>query len=160
LLDTDPASVGPDAGLVFVGRVHSDWKSGPGAPRNLTEARQRHGTGQPAKAAWIEIEAPYRPCLAGLAAYSHVIVLGWLAKARRDLARIHPEHVAEPRGVFALRSPVRPNPVSLSVVRLLGVDEVAGRIDLDAIDLFDGTPVVDIKPYRPGVDAVPEAVVP
>lgn len=158
-LDVDPARQAPDAGLVFIGRVHSAWREGETPPRNLTQARARShepGSSHP----WIEIDKTYRPALRGLQGYSHVVVLGWLHRARRDLAIIQPAHLAAPAGVLALRSPVRPNPISLSVLRLIGVDESTGRVTVDAIDLLDGTPVVDLKPYRPGIDAVPDAVVP
>jgi tRNA (adenine37-N6)-methyltransferase len=60
--------------------------------------------------------------------------------------------------VFGLRSPLRPNPIALAVVRLLGIDAATGRIEIDAIDCLDGTPLLDIKPYLPSVDAVPDAI--
>ena len=57
-----------------------------------------------------------------------------------------PRHAAEPKGVFSLRSPARPNPVGLHVAKLVGLDIGSGRIELDAIDVLDGTPVIDLKP--------------
>ena len=60
---------------------------------------------------------------------------------------------------YPLRSPARPNPVGLSVVRLVSLDAETGRLELDAIDLLDGTPVIDIKPYYASVDSIPDAVV-
>lgn len=144
----------PDATLTFVGRVRTG-STDPGAtPKNPAKARERGGT------ATLEIDAPYRPGLEGLAAYSHVIVLCFLDGARRDLIQITRPAANAPIGVFALRSPVRPNPISLSVVRLLAVDIAAGRVTTEALDLRDGTPIVDLKPYRPGIDAIPDAVVP
>lgn len=142
-----------DAHLVFIGLVRSAWTAHSAAPKNPTRARE---TGAGAR---LEIAPPYRAGLAGLAAYSHVIVLGWLDQARRDLVTLHPKHVAEPTGVFALRSPIRPNPIGLSVARILAVDAAAGIVTLDAIDFLDGTPLIDLKPYRPGIDSVPDAVV-
>jgi tRNA (adenine37-N6)-methyltransferase len=71
-----------------------------------------------------------------------------------------PRHSGKTHGTFSLRSPARPNPIALSVVRILKVDADTGRIDIDAIDCHDGTPLVDIKPYRPGIDAVPDATTP
>ena len=140
--------------LVVIGRVASANRREARAPKNLAEARAT-GAG-----AALLVDPPFRPGLVGLAAYSHAIVLGWLDGARRDLIQITRPASASPQGVFALRSPVRPNPVSLTVVRVLGVDIEAGRVEVDAIDLLDATPILDIKPYRPGIDAVPEAVVP
>ncbi len=66
-----------------------------------------------------------------------------------------PRHAPAARGTFALRSPVRPNPIGLHVVGLTGLVVEAGIITLDAIDVLDGTPVIDVKPYFAGTDAPP-----
>ena len=124
------------------------WRTREECPKNLRQARER---GQPAH---LEVDAAYRPGLAGLEGYSHIVVLSWLHGSRRDLIVLAPSHLEAPRGVFALRSPVRPNPIAVDVVRLVALDVAAGRIDIDAIDLIDGTPLLDLKPYLPGVDAV------
>lgn len=152
-LADDPAEFADDAHFVFVGRVRSPWTEDGLHPKNPTEARMTGGAFR------IEIDAPYRPALSGLGAFSHVWVLAWLHKAERTPLVIQPPHAASPRGVFALRSPVRPNPIGLSAARLLRVEYEAGLIVLDAIDFLDGTPVIDVKPYRPGIDAMPEAIV-
>jgi tRNA (Thr-GGU) A37 N-methylase len=62
-----------------------------------------------------------------------------------------------PRGLFATRAPSRPNPIGLSCLRLLSVDSGTGILILESGDLLDGTPVLDLKPYLPGVDAFPDA---
>lgn len=139
--------------LVVIGRVSTGHRASQ-TPKNMTEARRA------AAPATIEIDVRFRPALVGLDRYSHVIVQAWLDQARRDLVQITRPARPEPVGVFALRSPVRPNPISLSVVRLIAVDVAAGRVSVDALDLIEGTPVIDLKPYRPGVDAVPDAIVP
>jgi tRNA-Thr(GGU) m(6)t(6)A37 methyltransferase TsaA len=77
-------------------------------------------------------------------------------QARRDLVVQVPRHGAR-RGTFALRSPVRPNPIAMSVVRLVNVDGT--RLSVIGLDCLDGTPLIDIKPYFASVDAVPEAAV-
>jgi tRNA (Thr-GGU) A37 N-methylase len=74
-------------------------------------------------------------------------------KARRDLVLQAPRHSKGPRGTFSLRSPVRPNPIALAVVSITSLDMDAGRIGIDAIDCFDDTPLVDIKPWIARVDA-------
>lgn len=153
-LPHDPAQSEGDARLVFIGRVRTPWTSRKDAPKNPNEARARGG------AAHVEIDAPFRPGLQGLEQFSHAIVLYWMNEARRDLLVQVPRHSGKAHGTFALRSPVRPNPIALSVVRILKIDADAGRIDIDAIDCLDGTPLLDIKPYRPGVDAVPDAITP
>jgi len=67
-----------------------------------------------------------------------------------------PRH-GERRGTFAIRSPVRPNPVAMSVVRLVGIDGTALKVV--GLDCLDGTPLVDLKPYFASVDSVPDAIV-
>ena len=153
MLPIDPADEEGDARLVFIGRVRSPWTPHTPRPKNPREAREQGG------GASLEIDAPYHAALRGLEQFSHVVVLAWLHVARRDALVIHPSHAEAPRGVFALRSPVRPNPIGLTVARLLQVDARAGIVHLDAIDFLDGTPLIDLKPYRPGIDAVPDAVV-
>ncbi|MEZ5856895.1 MAG: tRNA (N6-threonylcarbamoyladenosine(37)-N6)-methyltransferase TrmO [Hyphomicrobiaceae bacterium] len=153
-LADDPGAAAGDAHLVFIGRVASGWSGESPPPKNPGEARERR------KPASITIAEPYRAGLDGLSGYSHVIVLVWLDRAsRRPLIIRRQRHFDKPRGVFSVRSPVRPNPIGLSVARLIGVDMDSGRIDIDAIDFLEGTPVIDIKPYRPGIDAIPDAVV-
>jgi tRNA (Thr-GGU) A37 N-methylase len=73
-------------------------------------------------------------------------------RARRDLIVQNPKHMDGTRGVFSLRSPVRPNPIALAVVKVLALDIAEGTMEIDAIDCLDGTPVLDIKPYIPGID--------
>jgi tRNA (Thr-GGU) A37 N-methylase len=58
--------------------------------------------------------------------------------------------------VFSLRSPARPNPIALAIVKILGIDQKKGIISIDAIDCLDGTPVLDIKPYLKSIDGVEE----
>lgn len=153
MLADDPALAKCDAHLVLIGRVRSAWTADAPRPKNPREARERGGLAR------LDIDAPFRPALRGLERFSHVVVLAWLHLADRRPLVIHPPHADAPRGVFALRSPVRPNPIGLTVARLVRVDEAAGIVDLDAIDFLDGTPLIDVKPYRPGIDAVPDAVV-
>src|SRR5688572_17072966 len=153
-LTSDPAQAAGDAHVVFIGRIRTPWNSRADAPKNPNEARQRGGT------AHVELDVAFRPGLQGLEHFSHAIVLYWMHEARRDLLVQVPRQGGKTHGTFALRSPVRPNPIALSVVRLLNVDADAGRVDIDAIDCLDGTPLLDIKPYRPGVDAMPDATTP
>lgn len=151
MLASDPAALPADGHVVFIGRIRSPWLSRETCPKNMRAARE---TGQPAS---LLVDAPYRPGLAGLERASHIVVLSWLDRSKRNLIVQKPRHAAETSGVFALRSPVRPNPIGLHVVRLLSLDHDSGRLDLEAIDLLDDTPVLDIKPYFSSVDAVSEA---
>ena len=105
----------------------------------------------------IELDPRWEAALTGIASCTHLLVLYWMDRARRDLVLQAPRHYREPRGTFALRSPVRPNPIAASVVPLLKVEGT--RLSVVGLDCLDGTPLLDLKPYFASVDAVPEAVV-
>jgi tRNA-Thr(GGU) m(6)t(6)A37 methyltransferase TsaA len=146
----DPASAPAEAGLVFIGRAPTPWSNRKDMPHNLRQARERGGGGQ------IDIAPPWRPGLKDLSPGSAIVVLTWFDRARRDLVVQSPRHSDETRGVFSLRSPVRPNPIGLHVVRLLACDAESGVLTVDALDCLDGTPVLDIKPWLSGVDVMPD----
>ncbi len=104
-------------------------------------------------AASVRLFEPYVEGLLGLDQWSHVQVIYWFDKndtpEKRKTLRVHPRGNKENplTGVFACRSPFRPNLIALSVCR---IKSVAGNlVQLDAIDAFDGTPVLDLKPYTP-----------
>lgn len=84
-------------------------------------------------------------------------MLTWLDRSMRDLIVQKPRHAAAPSGVFALRSPARPNPIGLHVCRIVAVDAANGIVQLDSIDVLDGTPLIDIKPYFASTDSIPDA---
>lgn len=152
-LGFDPATLPGDAQVVFIGRIRSPWQSREDCPKNMREARER---GLPAT---VEVDAPYRSGLTGLERVSHVVLLTWFDRARRDLIVQKPRHATIATGTFALRSPVRPNPIGMHVAKLVALDAVAGLLTLDAIDALDGTPLIDLKPYFASVDSVPEAAI-
>jgi tRNA-Thr(GGU) m(6)t(6)A37 methyltransferase TsaA len=107
----------------------------------------------------VELSAEYRDGLLELERFSHVVVLWWAAgcdtPADRSTLRVHPRPAPEHlMGVFATRSPARPNPVALSVCRLAAVNEETGIVRVAAIDADDGSPVLDLKPYIPSQDRV------
>ena len=142
--------VADDARLRFIGRLRSPWSRGD-CPKNLREARERGGRFR------VEIDAEFRPALQGLEVGQAVILLYWTGAARRDMLVLAPPHRDGPTGVFALRAPSRPNPVALGVVRILALDAAAGAVEVDALDAFDGTPLLDIKPWLASVDVPPSA---
>ncbi|MEX0954011.1 MAG: tRNA (N6-threonylcarbamoyladenosine(37)-N6)-methyltransferase TrmO [Rhizobiaceae bacterium] len=150
-LGFDPGALAGDGHVVFIGRIHSPWTSREECPKNVAAARAS------GKAASVTIDAQYRRGLTGLERFSHVILLTWLDRSQRDLIIQNPRHAEEPRGTFALRSPVRPNPIGLHVVKLVSVDAETGLLGIDAIDTLDGTPVIDVKPYFASNDAMPDA---
>ncbi|MGD8227233.1 MAG: tRNA (N6-threonylcarbamoyladenosine(37)-N6)-methyltransferase TrmO [Desulfobacteraceae bacterium] len=112
----------------------------------------------------IEINPAYEDGLMGLDQNSHIIVFSWFHKSdtpeKRKRLQVHPRrNKANPlTGVFATRSPVRPNPISICACKILSID--GRRVHVDAIDAFDGTPVIDIKPYVPRLDAISEVRMP
>jgi len=98
----------------------------------------------------VELFERFRAGLLRLEKHSHLWVLAWMDEAERDLLQVIPRGVEERRpenlhGVFAVRSPARPNPIGLTLARIVGFS--GGRIELDRLDFVDGTPVVDLKPY-------------
>ena len=146
-LPFDPAEAGALT-LLPIGRVRSPWSRG-NCPRNLREARESGGDFT------LEIDLAFRPGLQGLSPGDPVILLYWTSDARRDLVVQSPAHRSGPAGVFALRSPARPNPVAVAVTRITTLDAGAGRVGVEAIDAFDGTALLDIKPFLASVDQPP-----
>ena len=149
LLEGDPAALA-EAGLAFIGRIRTPW--GPqDCPRNLRVARARGMA-----PAVLEIAAPYRPGLAGLRPGDAAVMIYWMAWAeRRAIVVAPPGDGPRSAGVFATRSPARPNPLALGTVRILSLDAAAGRVEVDAADCWDGTPLVDLKPFIASVDLPP-----
>lgn len=124
-----------------VGRVESPLTDPGTAPKQGDEG---------APEAWLVFAEAYGPALDGVRAGTDALVLTWLDRARRDVLAVHPRgEESRPRtGVFATRSPHRPNPIGLHRVRILEVDGVRVRVaDLEAVD---GTPVLDLKPVLDG----------
>ena len=155
----DPAGIRPgeitvelpdafDASLYFVGRIRTPWTRREDCPKNARESDT---------VCTIELDARWAPALEGVQTCSHLVVLYWMDKSRRDLVVQVPRHYGIGRGTFALRSPARPNPIAMSVVRLMGVDGT--KLSVVGIDCLDHTPLLDLKPYFASTDAVGEAVV-
>ena len=137
-----------DAGVYFIGRIRTPWTRREDCPKNAR--------GSDAECT-IEVDPRHAAALDGVAGCSHLVVLYFMHKARRDLLVQAPRHHTEPRGTFSVRSPVRPNPIAMSVVRLVRVEGT--MLSVVGLDCLDGTPLIDIKPYFPSVDSVPDAVV-
>jgi tRNA-Thr(GGU) m(6)t(6)A37 methyltransferase TsaA len=137
-----------DASLYFIGRIRTPWKNRSECPKNGRESDA---------VCTLELDARWLDGLKGLETVSHVLVLYWMDQARRDLVLQSPRHHAERRGTFALRSPVRPNPIAASVTRLVGIE--GNKLAVVGLDCLDNTPLLDIKPYFASTDAVPDATV-
>ena len=124
-----------DARLIFIGRIRTPFLTRDQCPRQ----------GDPAgPVCRIEIDEPWQAALKGIEAYERIEVIYWLHFARRDLVLQSPRSNGEALGTFALRSPLRPNPIATSLVRLVGVEP--GAVLVRGLDCLDGTPLLDIKP--------------
>ncbi len=112
----------------------------------------------------IEIDEKFRDALLGLEQFSHIIVFFWChgndSPDQRNILQVHPKrHKENPlTGVFATCSPVRPNLIAITICKILSV--AGTTIQIDAIDAFDDTPVIDIKPYMPKKHLISDARVP
>ena len=137
-----------DASLYFIGRIHTPWKERKDCPKNARESDA---------VCTIEIDPRWAAALKDVESCSHLVVLYWMDKSRRDIVLQMPRHYGVQRGTFSLRSPARPNPIALSVVRLLRLD--GNELEVVGLDCLDGTPLVDLKPYFASTDAVTDAVV-
>jgi tRNA-Thr(GGU) m(6)t(6)A37 methyltransferase TsaA len=130
-----PAS--SDAGLFFIGRIRTPWIN------RLECPRQGRLDGPTCR---LEIDASWQAGLDGIEEFARLEVLYWLHESRRDLVHQSPRNDGIARGVFSLRTPVRPNPVGTSIVTL---ERVEGAVlFVRGMDCLDGTPLVDIKPDR------------
>lgn len=137
-----------DASLYYIGRIRTPWKRREDCPKNARESDA---------VCTVEVDPRWAQGLSGLETVSHVLLLYWMDKARRDLLLQSPRHYTERRGTFALRSPARPNPIAASVARLLRVE--GNALSVVGLDCLDNTPLLDIKPYFASTDAVPDAQV-
>ena len=126
-----------DATLHFIGRIHTPF----------TERSQCPRQGKPdGPECRIEIFPPWDRALEGIEDFARIEALYWLDKSRRDLVVQNPGHTDRTYGTFALRSPVRPNPIGTCLVDLLRVE--GNVLVVRSLDCLDGTPLIDIKPDR------------
>lgn len=126
-----------------IGWVESPFTDIEGMPIQPTGAADIHGT--------IHVEPAFTAGLTDLDGFSHIIVLYHLHRCTGYALEVVPFLDTTPHGIFATRSPKRPNPIGLSVLRLVNIDGV--RLHVQGIDILHGTPVLDIKPYLPAFDS-------
>lgn len=138
----------PDAGVYFIGRIRTPWMERKDCPKNARES----GT-----VCTVALDERFRSGLKDVETCSHLVLLYWMDRAPRNLVLQVPGHYGTQHGTFSLRSPARPNPIAMSVVKLLGVDD--SKLAVVGLDCLDGTPLLDIKPYFASTDSVPDAVV-
>ena len=123
--------------VTAIGQVESPLTDPASAPKQGDEG---------APDAWVSFEPSVLEALDGLSEGDEVILLTWLDRARRDVLRVHPrgDVSREPLGVFATRSPDRPNPIGLHRVEIVSID--GPRVRVRNLEAVDGTPVLDVKP--------------
>ena len=126
-----------DARVVFIGTIRTPYLTRDDCPR------QGKLDGPICR---IELHDPWTPALKGIELFAKIEVLYWMHQARRDLILQSPKSNGETFGTFALRSPVRPNPIATSMVELVAVED--GTLLVRGLDCVDGTPLVDLKPDR------------
>jgi tRNA (adenine37-N6)-methyltransferase len=127
-----------DADLIFIGRLRTPWSDRVQCPKR--------GDREAGPVCRVEVDAIWRDALAGTETLDRLELLYWMHLARRDLVRQTPRGRDRAFGTFALRSPMRPNPVSSSVVALLGRE--GDVLLVRGLDCVDGTPLLDIKPVH------------
>ncbi len=126
-----------DAGVYFLGTIRTPWRTREECPKR----------GEPdGPICSIVVDDRWRAALTDIAQHKRIQVLYWMHHARRDLVLQTPFRTRETTGTFALRSPVRPNPIASSVVDLLAVD--GNTLRVRGLDCLDGTPLIDLKPER------------
>lgn len=124
------------ADVQFIGVLHGDITSCGDAPKNFDES-ERVGT--------LEIYPAYEEGLEGIATGQTIVVLFWLHQSSRDVLKVYPrgDRSRGLCGVFATRSPIRPNPIAISELKVLSID--GNRLEVSGLDILDGTPILDIK---------------
>ncbi len=135
--------------LISIGVVHSPFAEPKGTPIQPSYAREAEGT--------VEVYPPYRAALSDLEPFDRIWLVYWFHRAGPFRPHVVPFRDTEARGLFSTRAPCRPNRVGLSSVRLLSVDIESGILRIGAVDILDGTPLLDIKPYVPTFDAYPSS---
>lgn len=126
-----------DAGVYFIGTIHTPW-------RRRTDCPKRGSPDGPICS--IVVNERWRQALNGITQHRQIQVLYWMHQARRDLVLQTPFSTGRTAGTFALRSPVRPNPIASSMVELISVEGTTLRVR--GLDCLDGTPLLDLKPER------------
>ena len=134
----------PPAAVEFrpIGVIRTPFPDVEGMPIQPSAAEQAEGH--------IDLDPALVDGLAGIEGFSHLMLVWHLHRIRRSRLVVVPFLDDQPHGIFATRAPARPNPIAVSVVRLLGVD--ATRLRVRHLDMVDGTALLDIKPYVPQFD--------
>ncbi len=126
-----------------IGIVRSPFTQAAGMPIQPSRAQGAEGC--------LELEPEFWPGLKDLDGFSHLLLASHLHRTGAAQLQVVPFLDTQARGIFATRAPARPNPIAISLLRILGIEP--GRVRVADLDLLDGTPILDIKPYVPEFDA-------
>jgi len=133
----------------FIGLIRTPFQQEAGTPIQPITSQGAAGE--------VEIFPEYRAALADVAGFERIWLIFWCHLAKDYKLKVIPYRDTVERGLFATRAPSRPNPIAISAVRLLDIDEENGILKIGDVDMLDGTPVIDIKPYVPSFDSYPHA---
>ena len=146
----DPAHAeSAEAPLAFrpIGRIRTPFLSAAGTPIQAVYAHGVEGR--------VIVDPPYEAALADIEGFERIWLIYWLDRAAPFQPLVTPYRDTKQHGLFATRSPCRPNPIGLSLVRLQG--RIGPELTIVDVDLLDNTPLLDIKPYVPEFDARPDS---
>ncbi len=130
-----------------IGRIHTPFTRQEGTPIQPSTAGGASGT--------VEVFAAYRQSLQDLDGFERIWLIYLFDRAREHSPLVRPYRDTAVHGLFATRAPSRPNPIGLSAVRLVAINLEAGELAVKDVDMLDGTPLLDIKPYIPEFDSFP-----
>jgi len=135
--------------IQIVGYARTPWRRREDAPHQPSAAADTPGV--------VEILPAYRPALTDVASFERIWLVFLFHRSHGFATTVKPPRGGPKRGVFATRAPNRPSQIGLTTVAVMTVDTEAGRIDGRGLDLLHDTPILDVKPYLPFVDAWPDA---
>lgn len=133
----------------IIGRARSPWRRREDAPHQPIASPDARGA--------VEVFEDYRDALGDLESFDRIWLVFLFDRSKGWAPKVKPPRGGPKRGVFATRAPNRPSQIGLTAVVIEGVDAAAGVIRVAGMDLLDGTPILDIKPYLPMFDAWPDA---
>jgi tRNA-Thr(GGU) m(6)t(6)A37 methyltransferase TsaA len=144
LVELEPraSAIGKLPSLVSIGTIHTPYSEATGTPIQGALAGDAKGE--------IRLLPHFHHGLSDLEGFSHIIVLYAFHRSEGYSLKVTPYLDSIPRGLFATRSPRRPNPIGITVLRLLDIK--GGRLEVSGVDMLDGTPLLDIKPFVPKFD--------
>ncbi len=128
-----------------IGVIHTPFQQAEGTPIQPIRAKGTKG--------WIDLERPYIEGLKDLDGFERIWLLFWCHRASEFKLQVKPYMDTQIRGLFSTRAPSRPNAIGMSCVKLLSVE--GNRLEIEDVDMLDGTPLLDIKPYAAKFDHFP-----